>query len=109
MQGMVWGAASSVGHRAVDAVMGPRSVNVEHKHTGEEKGTPAVPQQQQQQPASSQFNCNSEMTDFNNVGLLINNSSCVSSNQGDIGKCQYYFNLLNQCNQTSKDNNKQWN
>lgn len=30
MEGMVFGAGSSLGHRAIDAVMGPRSMSVEH-------------------------------------------------------------------------------
>merc|ERR1711998_735657 len=45
MQGMAWGAASSVGHRAVDAVMGPRSVNVEHSHPESKGETKQAPQQ----------------------------------------------------------------
>eukprot|EP00472_Partenskyella_glossopodia_P010443 CAMPEP_0197522566 /NCGR_PEP_ID=MMETSP1318-20131121/7684_1 /TAXON_ID=552666 /ORGANISM="Partenskyella glossopodia, Strain RCC365" /LENGTH=163 /DNA_ID=CAMNT_0043074981 /DNA_START=45 /DNA_END=536 /DNA_ORIENTATION=- len=101
MQGMVWGAASSVGHRAVDAVMGPRTMNVEHQY-GDQKA-PAESKMQggaPQAPPAEQFNCNTEMADFNR---------CVTDNKGDIGSCQYYFDLLNQCNTTAADAKKQWN
>merc|ERR1719263_2447675 len=36
---MAWGVGSAVGHRAIDAMMGPRQV--EHVHTNQDGGAPA--------------------------------------------------------------------
>eukprot|EP00467_Chlorarachnion_reptans_P020914 CAMPEP_0114518436 /NCGR_PEP_ID=MMETSP0109-20121206/18445_1 /TAXON_ID=29199 /ORGANISM="Chlorarachnion reptans, Strain CCCM449" /LENGTH=153 /DNA_ID=CAMNT_0001699061 /DNA_START=57 /DNA_END=518 /DNA_ORIENTATION=+ len=95
MQGMVWGAASSVGHRIVDGIAGPRTMHVEH-HNPESKGDVKQAQAPQQ---SSGFNCNDEMQQFN---------KCVNDNKGDIGSCQFYFDQMSQCNTQLKENAR-WN
>lgn len=101
MQGMAWGAASSVGHRAVDAIAGPRTMQVEH--TGAAAPAQAAPgtyseSKQAAQGAPAGFNCRNEMQDFN---------KCVTDNSGDIGKCQFYYDMMQQCSRQAKEE-KQW-
>lgn len=86
-QGMAFGTGSAVAHRAVDSVMGPRTVV--HEHAG-------GPQQEQYspmaQPVSSADACVNQSKAF---------QDCVNANNSDIGKCQFYIDMLNECRRGS--------
>mmetsp|Transcript_37451 Transcript_37451/g.58525 ORF Transcript_37451/g.58525 Transcript_37451/m.58525 type:complete len:177 (+) Transcript_37451:30-560(+) len=79
VQGMAFGTGSAVANRAVDAVMGPRTV--EHVHSNQ----PAAPQQA---AAPAGGACGNEMKMF---------QDCVTNSGGDVSACQAYMDMLNTC------------
>jgi len=99
MQGMAFGGGSAIAHRAVDAVAGPRSVQVEHKNSNDNQP------QQQMAPASSQDNnsddmgCRDERSQFN---------QCLTSNRNDPSQCQFYFDVFSQCQRNAKESKQKW-
>jgi hypothetical protein len=92
MQGMAFGGGSAVAHRAVDAVAGPRTMQVEH--VGNEGQTQAQAGQAQAQgvgahsaPAQAPA-CNQYQTQF---------TACMQENHSDIQQCQVYFDMFRDC------------
>ncbi|XP_059647983.1 uncharacterized protein C6C3.02c isoform X2 [Cornus florida] len=82
-QGMAFGTGSAVAHRAVDGVMGPRTI--QHETVGAESaGTPA--------PTTSSMGaydaCSVHSKAF---------QDCLNSSGSDIGKCQFYMDMLAEC------------
>lgn len=90
MQGMAFGTGSAVAHRAVDAIAGPRTMQVEH--TGDE-GQEAQPASQYAPSASAAGPCGDEFTQFN---------QCVSDSAGNISSCRFMYDVLQQCQQNSQ-------
>jgi hypothetical protein len=84
-QGMAFGTGSAVAHRAVDSIMGPRTV--EHVHNG----APAAENSPMAQPVSADA-CVNQSKAF---------QDCVNANNSDIGKCQFYIDMLNECRRGS--------
>ncbi|KAI5661316.1 hypothetical protein M9H77_20639 [Catharanthus roseus] len=87
-QGMAFGTGSAVAHRAVDAVMGPRTI--QHETVVSEAAAAAPPA-----PASivgGSDACNVHMKAF---------QDCVNSYGSDISKCQFYMDMLNECRRNS--------
>ncbi len=80
VQGMAFGTGSAIAHRAVDAVAGPRVVQHEHTNAPSDGSSAAA--------APSMGGCDSAKSDFDR---------CLSDNSGNVGACQFYFDLLNQC------------
>ena len=72
MQGVTFGLGSSIAHRAVDTVMGPRTMNVEHSN---EKIVPEIKQ-----------TCQEQYNEF---------QQCMKFN--DKSSCQFYFDMLESC------------
>lgn len=87
-QGLAFGTGSAVAHRAVDSMMGPRTVVHEHS------GAPA------EAPAQSEF-AGGAMAQPVSAEACVNQSKafqdCVNANNSDIGKCQFYIDMLNEC------------
>ncbi|MES1912479.1 MAG: hypothetical protein MHM6MM_004748 [Cercozoa sp. M6MM] len=81
MQGMAFGAGSSVAHRAVDAVMGPREHVVRHEG-GEEHAPLEQAQAQQEQP---QGPCAFERQEM---------QRCM---QDQSMQCDFFYNKLKEC------------
>ncbi|CAM0875408.1 unnamed protein product [Alopecurus aequalis] len=81
-QGMAFGTGSAVAHRAVDAVMGPRTI--QHETVVSEAASSMTP-----------------------VGNTLGSDSCDNSSKAfqdcinhygsDISKCQFYLDMLNEC------------
>ena len=94
MQGMAFGGGSAVAHRAVDAIAGPRTMQVEH--VGQEGAAPAAADGaapaasagagagSKQQPVA----CSDYQTQF---------TSCMNENQANISQCQVYFDMFRDC------------
>ena len=85
-QGMAFGTGSAVAHRAVDAVMGPRTV--QHEHVSE--AASAVPA-----PTASSMGtdaCSIHSKSF---------QDCLNNFGSDISKCQFYLDMLNECRRNS--------
>ncbi|KAM7479045.1 hypothetical protein LguiA_027258 [Lonicera macranthoides] len=86
-QGMAFGTGSAVAHRAVDAVMGPRTIQHETIASGSPAGAPL---------ATNSFSgsdaCNMHSKAF---------QDCLNSSGNDIGKCQFYMDMLSECRRNS--------
>uniref|UniRef100_A0A7C9DLY7 CHCH domain-containing protein n=1 Tax=Opuntia streptacantha TaxID=393608 RepID=A0A7C9DLY7_OPUST len=85
-QGMAFGTGSAVAHRAVDAVMGPRTIQHEAVVSEAAAAAPA--------PASSSIGdaCGIHSKAF---------QDCINSYGSDISKCQFYLDMLNECKRNS--------
>lgn len=88
VQGAAFGTGSSLAHRAVDGVMGPRTVEHVH-HDVEGAGNAAVQQQQQFAAAGNNSPvCKYELQDFN---------QCMSDNNNNLNQCKFFMDQLSQC------------
>ncbi|KAM7251396.1 hypothetical protein ACFE04_023279 [Oxalis oulophora] len=87
-QGLAFGTGSAVAHRAVDAVMGPRSV--QHELVGAEAAAPASA------PATNSLMgsdaCSNQNKSF---------QDCLNAYGSDISKCQFYLDMLSECRRNS--------
>lgn len=86
-QGMMWGAGSSIGHRAVDGVMGPRTIAYEaheqHKtDTDENTNNSASGIDARANP------CAAPMELF---------GKCLEQNSDNVAQCQAFADLLTSC------------
>jgi hypothetical protein len=84
--GMASGVGFSMANRAVDAVMGPRQVEMVHR-TEEASPAPAMPIQ-------ANSSTNSNVCQIQQEQL----NQCLSQ-AGDMSHCNYYFDMLKQCQQ----------
>ncbi|WVZ60132.1 hypothetical protein U9M48_010190 [Paspalum notatum var. saurae] len=80
-QGMAFGTGSAMAHRAVDAVMGPRTIQHETVVSEAAAAAPASPMMN----ADSCSNHNKAFQD------------CLNHYGTDISKCQFYLDMLNEC------------
>lgn len=86
MHGMASGVGWSMASRAVDSVIGPRSVDVVHRNEQEPKAVSSYPQ-----AANQSYSCQVQQDQVN---------QCLS-HASDMSYCQSYFEALKQC-QTSQ-------
>ncbi len=90
ISGMASGAGFSMANRAVDAVLGPRQVEMVH--------TQAEPQVAQQAPAQM----NQPINTSNLCQLQQEQLNQCLSQVGDMSHCNYYFESLKQCQTSSR-------
>ncbi|KAG4999476.1 hypothetical protein AAZX31_08G065000 [Glycine max] len=86
-QGMAFGTGSAVAHRAVDAVMGPRTIQHETVVTEAAAAAPA--------PTANTFGgdaCSIHTKAF---------QDCLNGYGNDISKCQFYMDMLAECRKNS--------
>ncbi|KAL8116875.1 uncharacterized protein LOC141668657 [Apium graveolens] len=81
-QGMAFGTGSAVAHRAVDSVMGPRTI--QHEAVPAAAGSAA--------PELSRDACGMHLDAF---------TKCLNSSGSEISKCQFYMDMLNECKNNS--------
>ncbi|KAL8541771.1 hypothetical protein ACS0TY_002868 [Phlomoides rotata] len=86
-QGMAFGTGSAVAHRAVDSVMGPRTI--QHETVGSEAA--AAPASAAPSMGGSDA-CGMHFKAF---------QDCLNSSGNDIGKCQFYMDMLSDCRRNS--------
>ncbi|KAG6789636.1 coiled-coil-helix-coiled-coil-helix domain-containing protein 10 [Populus alba x Populus x berolinensis] len=86
-QGMAFGTGSAVAHRAVDAVMGPRTI--QHETVVSEAAAAAAPTPSSMGGADA---CNIHTKAF---------QDCVNNFGNDISKCQFYMDMLTECRKNS--------
>mmetsp|Transcript_19222 Transcript_19222/g.34772 ORF Transcript_19222/g.34772 Transcript_19222/m.34772 type:complete len:164 (-) Transcript_19222:874-1365(-) len=87
MMGASLGTGSAIAHRAVDAMMGPRTV----VHQNEEGYSP----QTQSAPASSS---GLDLTPENACSVQVKAfADCMSRSNADMTACQLYFDAMQQC------------
>ncbi|KAK7252268.1 hypothetical protein RIF29_36099 [Crotalaria pallida] len=93
-QGMAFGTGSAMAHRAVDAVMGPRTI--QHEVTGSAEPDPA--------PTANTFGgdaCVFIQRLFKIRAKLNYSSTCITHNVTEINKCQLYMDMLAECRKNS--------
>jgi hypothetical protein len=83
--GFAFGTGSAVAHRAVDSVLGPR-----HGPQGNETELDSNDHVQQSVPTSVRSGelCAADLKAFND---------CLVRSNNNIGECQFYFDILQQC------------
>ena len=81
-QGMAFGTGSAVAHRAVDAVMGPRTV--QHEAVVSEAAASVAPMGN----TAGSDSCGNHSKAF---------QDCINHYGSDISKCQFYLDMLNEC------------
>ncbi|KAJ0966235.1 hypothetical protein J5N97_027373 [Dioscorea zingiberensis] len=86
-QGMALGTGSAIAHRAVDAVMGPRTV--QYETVGSETPAAATAPMSNSVGADSCGNSSKAFQD------------CINHYGSDISKCQFYLDMLNECRRSS--------
>ncbi|KAK8964027.1 hypothetical protein KSP40_PGU018051 [Platanthera guangdongensis] len=86
-QGMAFGTGSAVAHRAVDSVLGPRTVQHETVAT-------------QAPEAASLPTGNAGTTDACSMHSMAF-QECINNFGSDISKCQFYLDMLSQCRRAS--------
>ena len=74
------GTGSAMAHRAVDAVMGPRTMHVE--------AAPAAESNAMASSGAAAGACANQMKAF---------TECLNTSEGDIARCQFYHDALQQC------------
>jgi len=85
-QGAALGTGSAIAHRAMDSVMGPRTVVHDHQGGAPPAGAPmesAAPQ-----GSGTEGPCGG-------VAKLF--ADCIQRSGGDMGACQVYMDAMNQC------------
>lgn len=87
-QGMAFGTGSAVAHRAVDAVMGPRTI--QHETVASEAAA-AAPAPTANTLGGSDA-CNGHNKAF---------QDCLNNYGNDISKCQFYMDMLFECRKNS--------
>ncbi|XP_011087965.1 coiled-coil-helix-coiled-coil-helix domain-containing protein 10, mitochondrial [Sesamum indicum] len=86
-QGMAFGTGSAVAHRAVDAVMGPRTI--QHETVVSEAAATPAPNAPSMGGSDA---CNVHSKAF---------QDCLNSYGNDISKCQFYMDMLAECRRNS--------
>jgi len=86
-QGMAFGTGSAVAHRAVDAVMGPRTIQHEAVVSEAVSGPSAATSSLGGSDA-----CGMHTKAF---------QDCLNSSGNDISKCQFYMDMLSECRRNS--------
>ncbi|KAM4069288.1 hypothetical protein ACB094_12G078500 [Castanea mollissima] len=86
--GLAWGTGTSIAHRAMDALMGPRVI----KHETVASSASDVP------PAPNTNGVGSSTVCADQSKALID---CLEGYGSDISKCQFYMDMLHQCRQNS--------
>ncbi|KAF7052073.1 hypothetical protein CFC21_060227 [Triticum aestivum] len=80
-QGMAFGTGSAMAHRAVDAVMGPRTI--QHETVVGEAAASMTPMDN-----AADDKCGNPSKAF---------QDCINHYGSDISKCQFYLDMLNEC------------
>lgn len=92
VQGMAWGTGTAIANRAVDAVMGGRTVV--HEHRDAEQAPAAASSSSDSMMNSNKSSlCSYESTSFN---------QCMKDNNNDVMACSSFLDTLKSCQQNSK-------
>ncbi|XWS63075.1 hypothetical protein CRYUN_Cryun06bG0065500 [Craigia yunnanensis] len=88
-QGMAFGTGSAVAHRAVDAVMGPRTI--QHETVVSEAAGALAP------AATSNSFAGADACSIHSKAF----QECLNSYGNEISKCQFYMDMLSECRKNS--------
>ncbi|GAB4847205.1 hypothetical protein Ancab_039818 [Ancistrocladus abbreviatus] len=87
-QGMAFGTGSAVAHRAVDSVLGPRTIQHETVASETASAAPAP----MTNTVAGPDTCGIHSKAF---------QDCLNTSGSDISKCQFYLDMLNECRRNS--------
>ncbi|RZC55614.1 hypothetical protein C5167_014469 [Papaver somniferum] len=85
-QGMAFGGGSAMAHRAVDSIMGPRTI--QHEAVGSD----AVAAPAAMSSVGGSDACGNQNKAF---------QDCLNNYGSDISKCQFYLDMLSECRRGS--------
>ena len=97
MTGMALGAGSEVGHMAVKSMMGGGSGNGGQAQEGGQQQQQMAPQQQMEGQQQQYQQAQQDPCAQYNMNFV----SCLKSSESNIGLCQDYMNMLQQCQKDS--------
>ncbi|CAN6482325.1 unnamed protein product [Victoria cruziana] len=86
-EGMAFGTGSAIAHRAVDAVLGPRTIQHET----------VVPQASAAPAAAVNSMSGSDACSVHSKSF----QDCLNNYGSDISKCQFYLDMLNECRRST--------
>ncbi|URE18893.1 CHCH domain [Musa troglodytarum] len=86
-QGMAFGTGSAIAHRAVDAALGPRTIQHEAVASQAPAAAAAIPMS----------NGSSDACSIHSKAF----QDCLNNYGSDISKCQFYLDMLNECRRGS--------
>nr|ABK23486.1 unknown [Picea sitchensis]ABK26979.1 unknown [Picea sitchensis] len=89
-EGVAFGTGSAIAHRAVDAFLGPRTV--QHEVVQAEAPAAAQTSMPAMSNLSGKDSCGNHSKAF---------QECLTNYGSDIGKCQFYLDMLNECRRGS--------
>jgi hypothetical protein len=89
-QGAALGTGSAMAHRAMDSVMGPRTVV--HEHAGGDGAAAAAAPAAAAMSAGPQGPCAAQAVKF---------AECVQATGGDMTACEFYLSALQSCKMNS--------
>ena len=103
MQGMAFGGGSAVAHRAIDGVMGPRTVVHDHQgnavdQSQQNSNALNTPSMMSDQQAADNGACKDDVFAFN---------KCMIDNNNNFNSCQFMYDVLSQCRRNVTEN-KAW-
>ncbi|ONM07804.1 Cox19-like CHCH family protein [Zea mays] len=81
VESMAFGTGSAMAHRAVDSVLGPRTIQHETLATEAPAAAPAAPAM------------NADACSFHSKAF----QDCLNNYGSEISKCQFYLDMLNEC------------
>ncbi|XP_052190055.1 uncharacterized protein C6C3.02c-like [Diospyros lotus] len=87
-EGMAFGTGSAVAHRAVDAVLGPRTIQHEAVVSDSRAAAPA--------PSTNSIG-GSDACGVHSKAF----QDCLNNYGSDISKCQFYLDMLSECRKNS--------
>jgi len=108
MQGMAFGGGSAIAHRAIDGIMGPRTVIHDHQGQPQEIPSDVAPALGVAPAQGNAYNsataeadrgaCSQDLSQF---------TQCMSQNNNDFNQCAFLYDILSQCRRSVQEN-RQW-
>jgi hypothetical protein len=93
-QGFAFGTGSSLAHHAVDSVLGPRKMEVEHKE---------APAAAAAAPAVAAPAAGAGAGPAACAPMQRELARCMEANPGSLAACQGYFDMFNECTKSHKE------
>eukprot|EP00252_Welwitschia_mirabilis_P016391 TRINITY_DN36158_c0_g1_i1.p1 TRINITY_DN36158_c0_g1~~TRINITY_DN36158_c0_g1_i1.p1 ORF type:complete len:144 (+),score=20.37 TRINITY_DN36158_c0_g1_i1:183-614(+) len=88
--GLAWGTGTAIAHRAMDSVLGPRTV--QHEVVKTETAPPVQPSTVADTNGRGKDACATHSKAF---------QECLNHYGSDISKCQFYIDMLNECRRSA--------
>jgi len=108
MQGMAFGGGSAIAHRAIDGIMGPRTVVHDHQGNAQEIPSDVAPALGVAPQQSNVYSRDLQEADNGACRADLGQfTQCMSQNSNDFNQCGFLYDILSQCRRSVAEN-KQW-
>lgn len=105
---MAFGGGSAIAHRAIDGIMGPRTVVHDHQGNAQEIPSDVAPALGIAPAQSDAYNSSIAQADNNQCRDDISQfTQCMNTNSNDFNQCSFLYDVLSQCRRAAQDN-RQW-